>query len=109
MDGTFTRDDHRAVMQTMVERHGSDPNAKDLARVLRLPGFLHQKGVPFMVRLTGDGLTELDLDLAKTYSRDEILAAFPPAQHLAPIAEATPCCDVARFQVTQPAAWQTLG
>ncbi|NQV70990.1 MAG: PriCT-2 domain-containing protein [Pseudohongiella sp.] len=29
--------------QEMVNRFGSDPNAKDRSRVLRLPGFLHQK------------------------------------------------------------------
>jgi len=41
---------------------GSDPNAKDISRVLRLPGFYHQKvnskkglaGTPFMVRMIKD-------------------------------------------------------
>jgi len=45
--------------QYMVENFNSDRNAKDIARVLRLPGFFHQKankskgmtGVPFMVRI----------------------------------------------------------
>ena len=41
----------KAVMTTMVKQYGSDPNARDLARVLRLPGFFHQKDPqnPFMV------------------------------------------------------------
>jgi hypothetical protein len=43
-----------AVQLRMVESYGSDPNAKDLARVLRVPGFLHQKdrASPHMVRIT---------------------------------------------------------
>lgn len=51
------------LMAHMVEL-GSDPNAKDRARVLRLPGFYHQKvdsrkgliGTPFMVRVVGGSL-----------------------------------------------------
>ncbi len=53
------------LQQSMVDHYGSDPNAKDIARVLRLPGFYHQKinsnkGItkksmkPFMVRLVDD-------------------------------------------------------
>lgn len=30
---------------------GTDPSVNDLARVLRVPGFYHQKSVPFMSRL----------------------------------------------------------
>jgi hypothetical protein len=30
---------------------GTDPSVNDLARVLRLPGFYHQKNEPFMSRL----------------------------------------------------------
>ena len=37
------RADFAAVMERMVESYGSDKNAKDIARVLRLPGFLHRK------------------------------------------------------------------
>lgn len=32
----------------------SDPKVKDLPRVMRLPGFWHQKGQPFRSRLVGD-------------------------------------------------------
>ena len=34
---------------------GTDPAVKDLARVLRVPGFYHQKGKPFMSRLVEEG------------------------------------------------------
>jgi hypothetical protein len=43
----------REVMNRMVVDFGSDPNACDPSRVLRLPGFFHQKDPsrPFMVRI----------------------------------------------------------
>lgn len=59
------------VMQTMVSVYGSDPNAKDRARVLRLPGFWHQKGEQFQVRI-------IEESGAVPYGRNEILQAFPP-------------------------------
>jgi len=47
------------VQNVMVEKYGSDPNAKDISRVLRLPGFQHMKvsskkglsGKPYFVRV----------------------------------------------------------
>jgi len=57
------------VMARLVQDHKADKGAKDLARVLRLPGFYHQKDEPFLVKLL-EG-SEL------TYAREEILAAFP--------------------------------
>jgi putative DNA primase/helicase len=47
------------IQQRLVDDYGSDPCAKDRSRVLRLPGFYHQKvnaekgltGTPFMVRV----------------------------------------------------------
>lgn len=35
----------------LARRFGGDESVADLPRVLRLPGFLHQKGEPFMTRL----------------------------------------------------------
>jgi P4 family phage/plasmid primase-like protien len=66
-------DTWEAVMMTMVAVHGSDPNAKDIARVLRLPGFYHQKDPnhPHMVKIiheNGSG----------RYSMTEIAKAIPP-------------------------------
>ena len=48
-----TFDAWREVMNRMVVDFGSDPNACDPARVLRLPGFYHQKDPnrPHMVRI----------------------------------------------------------
>jgi hypothetical protein len=37
------RKDFEGVMQCMVESYGSDKNAKDISRVLRLPGFLIER------------------------------------------------------------------
>lgn len=65
----MTREDHKAIQEVMVKHYGSDPNAKDLARVLRVPGFLHQKGEPFMVQL----LECLDTE---PYDVDEFKKAF---------------------------------
>ncbi|RKT47051.1 PriCT-2 domain-containing protein [Thiocapsa rosea] len=36
-------DEFDAVQQRLVDDYGSDPNAKDVSRVLRLPGFYHMK------------------------------------------------------------------
>ena len=43
----------RGVQQRLVDDYGSDPNAKDISRVLRLPGFYHMKNPanPHMVRI----------------------------------------------------------
>jgi len=42
---------HQALMGVMISDYGSDPNAKDVSRVLRIPGFIHQKGDPFTVNI----------------------------------------------------------
>jgi hypothetical protein len=64
------RADFASVMERMVESYGSDKNAKDIARVLRVPGFLHRKAMPALVRIVASG--------ERRYTRVEILAAFPP-------------------------------
>lgn len=65
----------RGVMNTLVRTWGSDPNAKDPARVLRLPGFLHLKDAanPWRVRLA-------DVSGELPYSAEQIVAAFPPSE-----------------------------
>ena len=76
VDG-LTADDHEAVMERMVSDYGSDIGAKDLPRVLRLPGFLHRKREPnYLVRIIEAS--------GKRYSREEILAAFPPIEREKP-------------------------
>ena len=67
------RADHAAVMERMIETYGSDRNAKDICRVLRVPGFLNRKhGDPHQVRVVSSP--------GWRYSRAEILAAFPPIE-----------------------------
>ena len=66
-------DEHTAVQETLVAQFGSDPNAKDLPRVLRLPGFYHRKGVPYMVRIVEESHHQ-------PYTREAILTAFSPVK-----------------------------
>jgi DNA polymerase len=39
------------TQELIAKRFGGDPTVKDLSRVMRLPGFWHRKGEPFMVRI----------------------------------------------------------
>ena len=41
----------KALQQRVASTWGSDPSVCDLPRVMRLPGFLHQKGEPQLTRL----------------------------------------------------------
>ena len=72
-------DDYEGVMRTMVEQFGSDPNARDLARVLRLPGFFHLKDVgnPFLVSI-------VEASHAQPYTWEQITAVIPPSPAPAP-------------------------
>ena len=65
---------HQAIMRRLIQDYGSDPEAHDLARVLRLPGFLHMKDptAPHRVEL-------LDCP-GWIYSSDQLAAAFPPIE-----------------------------
>jgi Primase C terminal 2 (PriCT-2)/RepB DNA-primase from phage plasmid len=65
--------DFKAVMERMVESYGSDKNAKDIARVLRFPGFLNRKsGTPHLVHIVEAS--------GRRYTRADIIAAFPPVK-----------------------------
>jgi hypothetical protein len=67
------RADFAAVMERMVETYGSDRNAKDITRVLRVPGYLNRKnGTPHLVRI-------VDVN-GRHYTRAEIREAFPLVQ-----------------------------
>jgi hypothetical protein len=65
---------YEGVMRTMVDQYGSDPNARDLARVLRLPGFLHMKDAanPFLVCI-------VEASHAQPYTWEQITAVIPPS------------------------------
>lgn len=63
--------DFKLVQHRIAQMFGSDESVDDLPRVMRLPGFIHQKGQPFRSRI-------IHLSDAAPYSADEILRAFPP-------------------------------
>ena len=71
-------DEHRSVQQVLVDRYGSDPCAKDVSRVLRLPGFYHRKGEPHLARIVEESH-------AQPYSRKDILIAFESQPTSAPV------------------------
>jgi hypothetical protein len=64
------RRQHRSVMERMVSDYGSDRCATDICRVLRVPGFLHRKAEPFMVRILNAP--------GHRYPWEQICEAFPP-------------------------------
>jgi hypothetical protein len=60
-------------MERMVESYGCDKSAKDICRVLRVPGFFHRKtNTPHLVHTVQTN--------GRRYSRAEIIAAFPPLE-----------------------------
>lgn len=60
-----------AEFQVRLAKHyGSDPAVKDLPRVMRVPGFLHNKGEPTNV--------SLQTSSKKQYSKAEIMAGIAP-------------------------------
>ena len=44
----------KAVQVAIAERFGSDSKVKDLPRVMRLPGYWHQKAEPFQTRIQAE-------------------------------------------------------
>jgi hypothetical protein len=83
-------DEFDAIQRCLVERYGSDRSAADLSRVLRLPGFYHQKvkpargrtGEPFMARIVHESG-------AQPLPRERVLAIFPPVAEVASALQAT--------------------
>ncbi len=90
----------RHVQEAVAARFGSDPKVCDLPRVMRLPGFLHQKREPFSTRLVelrdtpryvhADFVRAFDIDLSApvqrsrgnrpAVARDATVTALPTAQ-----------------------------
>jgi hypothetical protein len=64
------------LQAAIARRFGSDGKVKDLPRVMRLPGFLHLKGPPFLARIR-------DVQTNEPYSAHELSAMFP-IDHAAP-------------------------
>jgi len=69
-------DSFEPVQERLVREYGSDPNAKDRSRVLRLPGFFHRKDPdhPHLVRVVQESGAQ-PLPWAKVES------LFPPVPH----------------------------
>jgi hypothetical protein len=67
-------ENYRAVASRLVEFFDGDRNARDLARVMRVPGFLHQKDPanPFPVRRVWG-------PIAAAYNEASMALAFPPS------------------------------
>ena len=63
----------KAINQCLASQHGADPAAVDVSRLLRLPGFKHMKyrseGRTSIVTATYNSVT---------YTREDLLRAFPP-------------------------------
>ncbi|MER2528718.1 MAG: DUF3987 domain-containing protein [Candidatus Competibacter denitrificans] len=90
--------DFDTLMASLVAL-GSDPNAKDRARVLRLPGFWHQKTTtPFQVRIVKD-------NPCLPYTREDLLAAF--SNLAAPLPAPTPTPELTPSPHPDP-HWQAL-
>jgi hypothetical protein len=65
------------VQRGLIAKYNGDDNAKDLTRVLRLPGYNHLKDptAPFKVTAAGKG---------QRYSWGELVEAFPPSMESKP-------------------------
>ena len=70
------REHYRALLDRLVAFFGADKNARDLARVLRVPGFLHQKdpAEPFLVQHVHGPYAQL------CYAERQMFDAFPPVE-----------------------------
>jgi hypothetical protein len=69
-DGDISEAEFLGVLRNLQLTYGGDPGAISLSRILRLPGFLHQKAEPFRVKLIDDN--------GRRYSVAEVTAAHPP-------------------------------
>ncbi len=66
------------VLERLVPFFGSDPNARDLARILREPGYLHLKDLaaPFMVKTVFESKV--------SYTEEQIATRFKPVPKVEP-------------------------
>lgn len=61
-----------AVQKALADRYGGDQSVCDLPRVMRIPGFVHQKKEPFQSRILRNWSEE------PRYTPEQIFTAFPP-------------------------------
>jgi AAA domain len=64
-------DQFELLQIALADRFNGDTGVHDLPRVLRLPGFIHRKGEPFLSLLQ-------DVDPRPPYTVEQTRAAFPP-------------------------------
>lgn len=57
------------VQKALIKKFGADPAVHDLPRVMRLPGFLHQKGEPCLVKI-------LEFSGTSAYHASDFIKAF---------------------------------
>jgi RepB DNA-primase from phage plasmid len=67
-------DQFKPLQQAIADRFAGDSACCDIARVMRLPGFWHQKEAPFQTRI-------VEVNERLPYKAAELLAEFPPAKH----------------------------
>jgi putative DNA primase/helicase len=71
------------LQRGVAARFSGDPKIKDLPRVMRLAGFLHQKGEAYRSRL-------LELHPEQVYTLEQVRAAFPVPRSETSAAQTTP-------------------
>lgn len=86
-EGELSPSQFQALMRTMVVSYGGDANATDLARVMRVPGFYHNKGKPRIVQLINWS--------EERYSAAELVSILAPPREVITIKEV----------VTSPENW----
>jgi len=64
-------DDFKPIQDRLITDYGSDKNANDLPRVLRVPGFYHNKQEPHLVTIVHESG-------GQAYTKEQIVTAFPP-------------------------------
>lgn len=69
------REQFKAIQQSIARYWGSDPKVCDLPRVMRLPGFLHQKAAPQLVHLVEITGRRYGQELVDRYAPKAVAAA----------------------------------
>jgi putative DNA primase/helicase len=84
-------DDFTPLQKSIAARFGGDPTVHDLPRVMRLPGFVHFKGEPFLSRI-------VQINSIPKYRGPAILEAFPFVADAEPADDDEPAATTASGQ-----------
>ena len=71
-DGELSDADFLGILRHLALTYGGDPGVNSIERILRIPGFWHQKGEPHQVSIVEA--------TGRRYSIDELVAVHPPLQ-----------------------------